>query len=780
MSKHTPPHAHPGAPFPSNEQILEFIKDSPGRVGKREIARAFNLDAEQKMQLKKVLKNLKDEGLLSSARKRFADPGALPPVTVLETTGTDIDGELLARPVVWESSVAPPLIYMAPVRRGQGALAVGDRVLARLTRVEDGEDGRPAYEARTIRRLDHAPADMLGVYKLDRAGHGRLRSTDRRQRSEFVVVDTNKLDVGEGDLVRAEVLPGKKLGLRQVKLREKFKRSGAQAISQIAIYDRSIPVEFSKDALAQAAAAGPASLDGREDLRSVPLITIDGEDARDFDDAVFAEPNPKCPGGWHLIVAIADVSWYVHPGDPLDRAAYERGNSVYFPDRVVPMLPEDLSNGWCSLRADEDHPCLAVHMWIDADGHLTRHKFVRAMIRSAARTTYTQIQAAHDGRPDDLTGPLVDPVIEPLFGAYRTLLKAREKRGVLELDLAERQIILDDDANVTGVVERERFDSHKLIEEFMVLANVAAAETLERVKQPCMYRVHDEPSPEKILSLREFLAGVNIPFAKGQVIRASHFNQILARVKDTDNSHMVSEVVLRSQAQAVYSPDNLGHFGLALRRYCHFTSPIRRYADLLVHRALVRGLSLGAGGLQDEHTDFTEQGEHLSTTERNAAGAERDAVDRFTALYLADRVGQTFKGRINGVTRFGVFVTLDDTGADGLVPIRSLGEDFFVHDEHSHTLWGRESGYEYHLGDKVEVVIVEADPMTGSTVFQITQGGRQGKPRPDGRGKAKADGPPAQSPGSPSRGRRGRAGTTPRKAKGKSRASRRKARQSQS
>ncbi|HEY9081540.1 ribonuclease R [Magnetovibrio sp.] len=770
MSKHTP-HV---APFPTKEQILEFIKDSPGRVGKREIARAFHLDAEQKMQLKKVLKDLKDEGQLQSSRKRFADPTALPPVTVLEVTATDLDGELLARPVVWDSPLEPPVIYMAPVRRGQGALGIGDRVLARMTRIDDTEDGKPAYEGNTIRRLEHAPADVLGVYKLDRAGNGRLRSTDRRQKDEFVVVDLNDIDIAEGDLVRAEVLPGKKLGLRQVKLREKINRTGAQAITQIAIYDRSIPVEFPEDALKQARAAGPATMENRVDLRDVPLITIDGEDARDFDDAVFAEADddPNNPGGWHLIVAIADVSWYVRPNDALDQSAFVRGNSVYFPDRVVPMLPEELSNGWCSLRPDEDHPCLAAHMWIDSEGHLKRHKFVRAMMRSVARTTYTQIENAHDGKPDDLTTPLLEPVIAPLYGAYRTLLKAREQRGVLELDLAERQIVLADDGTVAKVVERERFDSHKLIEEFMVLANVAAAETLERLKQPCMYRIHDEPSLEKLESLREFLEGVNIPFAKGQVVRASHFNQILAKVKDTANSHLVSEVVLRSQAQAVYSPENIGHFGLALRRYCHFTSPIRRYADLLVHRALVRGLKLGEGGLEDDHKDFKDQGEHLSVTERNAAGAERDAVDRFTALYLSDKVGNIFKGRINGVTRFGVFVTLDETGADGLVPIRSLGEDFFVHDEHNHVLWGRETGYEYHLGDKVEVLIVEADPITGSTVFQITQGGRQGKPRPDGRGKGKFAGAPGK--GRPV----GKANGKPKKSKGKSRASRRKARQS--
>jgi len=724
----TPSHV---APFPSHAQILEFIKDSPGRVGKREIARAFQLDSEQKLKLKKVLRTLKDEGKLQANRKNFADPAHLPNVTVIEVTGTDIDGDVLAKPVVWESKQHPPIIYVAPVRRGQTALGVGDRVLAKMTRIADTDNGKVAYEASTIRRLQQAPGDVLGVYKPDTAGGGgRLRATDRRVKGEYIVSDNGSISPEKGDLLRAEVLPGKKLGLRHVKLREKVSRTGPKSISMIAIYDRSIPVDFSKDSLLQAKAAKAAPLGDREDLRAIPLITIDGEDARDFDDAVFAEPDTDVnnPDGWHLIVAIADVSWYVRPDDVLDRDAYVRGNSVYFPDRVVPMLPEALSNGWCSLRPHEERPTIAAHMWIDAHGNLKKHKFVRALIKSAARTTYTQIQAARDGQPDELTKPLLENVISPLYGAYETLLKNRSARGVLELDLPERRIILDDDANVMGVETRDRFESHKLIEEFMILANVASAETLEQAKQPCMYRIHDEPSPEKISNLKEFLDSVSIPFAKGQVIRASHFNQILKKAKDTPNSHMVSEVVLRSQAQAEYNPANVGHFGLALNRYCHFTSPIRRYADLLVHRALVRGLNLGEGGLKEDHKDFKEVGEHLSVTERNAAGAERDAVDRFAALYLSEKIGQVLPGRINGVTRFGLFITMQESGADGLVPIRTLGDDFYIHDEHTHTLRGREQGHTYRLGDNVEVLITEADPITGSTVFQMMSGGSKGKP----------------------------------------------------
>ena len=708
---------HP-APFPSREDILKFIEESPERVGKREIGRAFHLDADQKLKLKKVLKELKDEGLLAKGRA-LSTPGALPPVAVVVVTGIDIDGEVLARPQAWDQEGDPPLIYMAPEKRGQPALGPDDRVLARLTPAADN-----TYEGHTIRRIGGAPDRVLGVYTLI-DGQGRLRSTDRKAKDDFMVASADALDAKPGDLVRAEVLPGRRLGLRQARILERLdKEGGAGTISLIAIHDNDIPTEFSSDALKLAAAAGAAPLGKREDLRALPLVTIDGADARDFDDAVFAEPDDdkKNKGGWHLKVAIADVSWYVRPGDGLDRDAYVRGNSVYFPDRVVPMLPEELSNGWCSLKPNEDRPCLVAHMDINSDGHLIGHRFSRALMRSQARLTYEQVQAARDGDPDEATAPLTKTVIAALYGAYEALTKARQERGVLELDLPERRVVVGDDGKVERVEMRERFDSHKLIEEFMIAANVAAAETLEKVRQPCMYRIHDEPSMDKMEALRQFLASLSIPLAKGQVVRADLFNRILAKVKDTANADMVNQVVLRSQAQAQYNPDNIGHFGLALRRYCHFTSPIRRYADLLVHRAMVSGLGLGDGGLEKNHKDFSVMGEVLSGLERRAAGAERSAVDRFTASYLADKVGIVFPGRINGVTRFGLFVTLNDSGADGLVPIRSLPDDYYIHDEAHHVLRGRRHKRTYQLGQLLDVMLMEADPISGSMIMEVFDG----------------------------------------------------------
>lgn len=770
------------APFPSRDEILKYIQETPGRVGKRELSRAFQLDGAQKIRLKKELKALGDEGLIERGHgRRYVEPGSLPSVTVLEVSGTDIDGEILAKPVTWEHETPPPTIYMAPMRQGQRALANGERVLARLEKLENVEEGRIVYEARTIRRIAHAPSEMLGVYMEHPSGEGRVRSTNRRHKSHFLITDDGGLDLKDGDLVLTQAVSGKRLGLPRVKVQEKLSRSGPKSISLIAIYEHDIPNRFPVEATEQAEAAVGASLGKREDLRKVPLITIDGEDARDFDDAVFAEADEQVDGGWHLIVAIADVSWYVHPESTLDKEAFKRGNSVYFPDRVVPMLPEALSNGWCSLVEGEDRPCMAVHLWIDAHGHLTRHRFVRALMHSFARTTYTQIQNARDGNPDEKTAPLIDGVINPLYGAYQSLLQARSQRGVLELDLPEKKIEIAEDGSVSGVSVRDRFDSHKLIEEFMILANVAAAETLENLKQPCMYRIHDEPSLEKLESLREFLATIDIPLARGQVMKPAEFNKILGKAENTDNAHLVNQVVLRSQSQAEYSPNNIGHFGLALKRYAHFTSPIRRYSDLLVHRALVRGLKAGDGGLQDNHKNYSEMGEHLCITERRASGAERDAVDRFTALYLSERMGAVFKGRISGVTRFGLFVELDETGADGLVPIRTLGNDYYEHDEAHHLLRGKRHGTIYRLGDRVEVMLMEADPITGGTTFEVLGDGDATSGPGGAKGRKKRTVAPTAKKGGAAGGRKGAKNSTgktkPKKAKGKSRASRRRARQ---
>jgi len=717
--------------------VLAYVQDNPDRSGKREIARAFKLDADQKRDLKKLLREMQQSGVLEKNRgRKYSEPGKLPNVTVLEVTGPDKDGDVRAKPVNWDAETEP-VIFMGPARRGTPAPGKGDRVLARLTETEPG-----VYTAQTIRQISSGPSKILGVVGIDE-GEIRIQPTDRRHKDELIVRPDDSMGAKEGELVRAEILPGKRLGLRHAKISERLESMDAPgAISLIAIHAYGIPNEFSAATIKLAEAATGRDLETRTDLRDVPLITIDGADARDFDDAVWAEPDAEAsnPDGWHLIVAIADVAAYVTPSDALDREARKRGNSVYFPDRVVPMLPEALSNGWCSLVPNEDRPCLAAHLWIDKNGHLLRHHFVRGLMRSHARLTYEQVQMAHDGQTDEATEPLVTSVISPLYGAFEVLKKYREERSALELEVAERQVHIGEDGKIARISPRQRLDSHKLIEEFMITANVAAAQSLEKHKQPCMYRIHDRPSPEKISAFSEFLETLDLRFAKGQVIKPIQFNQILEKSRNSPNSHMINQMVLRSQAQAEYSPDNIGHFGLALQRYCHFTSPIRRYSDLLVHRALIDAHKLGPDGLNNDGEDFEELGSHLCSTERRAASAERDAMDRYVAGYLAPRVGAIFTARINGVTRFGLFVTLDETGADGLIPISTLPGDYYDLDETGHLLIGQNSGNMYRLGQSVEVMLREATPVSGGLIFQIMDSGKEASTeRPRGR-KPKAKG----------------------------------------
>ena len=722
-------------PLPTKQQIIDFVRASPGKVGKREIARAFHVSGQDRPWLKSILKELTEDGIVTRSQRRALTPaGVLPEVALLDVFDTDIDGELIARPVEWKAAGPAPKVIMAPSGRGLPALAVGDRILARVAPA-----GAQLYEGKLIRRLQAAPDEIIGVYTTIDHRQGRIQLADKRARHELIVPIEHSLGALSGEVVLAEILAGRAFGLRHAKVKERLGKIGeARSLSLMAVHQHDIPTRFSDDALAEAKAAKPVHLGKREDLRDFPLVCIDPEDARDHDDAVFAEADSdaKNPGGWHVIVAIADVAWYVRPGSGLDRDARLRGNSVYFPDRVVPMLPEALSTELCSLLEAEPRACLAVHIWFDAEGNKRRHRFCRGLMRSRATLTYGQAQAAHEGRADEKTEPLLDDVIRPLYGAYAALSHARDRRAPLAIDLPERKVLLGIDGYIKAILPRERFDAHRLIEEFMIQANVCAAEALEAMHQPCMYRVHAEPSADKLEALRAFLATLDLNLAKGQALTPTIFNRILGKVAGAPQETLVNEVVLRAQAQAVYSPDNIGHFGLHLRRYAHFTSPIRRYADLLVHRALITGGKFGDGNLSAFDVDnFAATAELISNAERRAMAAEREALDRFTAAFLAARVGADFRGRISGVTRFGLFVKLEETGADGLIPISTLGDEFFVHDEVRHALVGRQSGTTYQLGQTVAVRLVEAAPITGGLRLELLDGGtpaskRRGKFRP--------------------------------------------------
>ena len=737
----------PAGRLPSEAEILEFVRQSKSSVGKREIARAFGLKGADKSELKKLLRAMSGEGKLARRGRRLRDSAALPEVTIAEIAALDRDGELIAVPVEWDeiaSGKAPRILIRARGREAPQTPAPGrgDRVLVKLT---PAADRAHPYEGRIIRKLSAEDNRILGVFRIVKGHGGRVVPVDKKSRNEFLVRAGDENGAQPGELVEVEVTRDRSRALPMARVRERLGDLKDQRnISLIAIHEHGIPTHFPDAALVETSALRNFDPSGREDLRSVPLITIDPLDARDHDDAVWAEPDgdPANPGGFRVIVAIADVARYVRPGTTLDREARIRGNSVYFPDRVVPMLPERISNDLCSLREKQDRAALACFMTFDRTGSKKSHRFARVVMRSAAKLAYEEAQAAIDGSPNTKTAALLDPVLRPLWRAFHALSQARGDRGPLELDLPERKILLD----AHGIIERifvpERLDAHKLIEEFMIQANVAAAETLEERRTPLIYRVHEPPAREKLQSLAEFLKTLGLPLPLGQVLKPRLFNGILQKVKNKDYENLVNQVVLRSQAQAVYSPENRGHFGLNLRRYAHFTSPIRRYADLIVHRALITALGLGKDGLSEEDKlSLVDTADLISSTERRAMAAERATIDRLVAAHLSDRIGTHFDARINGVVGAGLFVTLSETGADGFIPVSSLSGGYFVYDESSHALVGERTGETYRLGDRVEVELKEVTPVSGGIRFAMISPGRKGKPLPRrqaaGRAKAK-------------------------------------------
>ena len=766
--------------FPGRDAIVAFIRAQPGKIGTGEIAREFGLKNADRAELKRILRELADEGTIAKRGRKIHEVAALPPTVIADITGRDTDGELIATPTEWdeeESGAAPKIRIEFPRRPQPGTTAgVGDRALLRVEKNDDG-DTTP-YRGRVIRVIDQARARLLGIFRSLPDGGGRLVPVDKKQAGrELNIAKADGLGAQDGDLVSVDLVRTRGYGLGSAKVKERLgSLASEKAVSLIAIHAHEIPQAFSPSALRESEAAKPATLEGREDWRDVPLLTIDPPDAKDHDDAVHAEPDsdPNNKGGYILHVAIADVAFYVRPGSALDRDALTRGNSVYFPDRVVPMLPERISNDLCSLVPGEPRGALAVRMVIGNDGRKRSHSFHRVLMRSAAKLAYAQAQAAIDGRPDEVTGPLLDPILKPLYAAYELLKLARNERDPLDLDLPERKILLKSDGTVDRVIVPERLDAHRLIEEFMILANVAAAEMLEKKGLPLIYRVHDEPTQEKVHNLQEFLKTLDMPFAKTGAPRPALFNRVLAQVKGEDYEPLVNEVVLRSQAQAEYSAENYGHFGLNLRRYAHFTSPIRRYADLIVHRALIRALGLGEGALPPDETleNLSEVAAQISVTERRAMKAERETADRLIAHFLADKIGASFQGRISGVTRAGLFVKLEDTGADGLIPIRTLGTEYYNYDEARHALVGSRSGAMHRLGDVVHVRLVEAAPVAGALRFELLsegtvaprgreRDGRRDQSRPErnakahpGRGPRRKNRPPGKSkPGKPKKGK---------------------------
>ncbi|MGE0698083.1 MAG: ribonuclease R [Hyphomicrobiaceae bacterium] len=714
--------------LPSRDEIVRFVEGAQGKVGKREIAKAFGIKGGDRIGLKTLLAEMASEGALVGNRKALKRHGQVPAVAVLEIIDRDAEGELVAQPVAWEEDAGerPRILVLSPKgrrRESDMAMGVGDRILARIERLETADVHGYLHEAEPIKKLPREKRLLLGIFRKHARGGGTIDPIDRRDLKTWPVRDGGEGDAADGDLVRFDILSRHSGGVPEARVAKALGNPRDQRqISLIAVHAHGIPDEFPEVVLREVAHLPALEDDDRTDLTDIPLLTIDPRDARDHDDAVAAVPDtdPRNPGGFIVTVAIADVAAYVRPGTRLDREAELRGNSVYFPDRVVPMLPERISNDLCSLREGEARPCLAVTLVIDRDGNRRRHQFRRGLMRSAAKLAYEDAQAAFDGKPGEKAEPLMERSLAPLWAAYQALKRAREARAPLDLDLPERKILMDEAGRVARVTVPERLEAHRLIEEMMIQANVAAAETLEQHNAPCIYRVHDKPSKEKLANLARFLETLDIKLPKGEGLRPAEFNRVLAQARKLPVADLVNEVVLRSQAQAEYATANIGHFGLHLQRYAHFTSPIRRYADLLVHRSLIRALKLGKDGLRKEdEAHLSDVARSISEAERRAMAAERETSDRLLSAFLADRTGADFPARISGVTRSGLFVRLRETGADGFVPISTLGREFWHHDEDQHALVGERSGLAFRLGDEVEVRLVEAIPTAGALRFEM-------------------------------------------------------------
>lgn len=707
---------------------MQFLADNPNANSHRDIARIFGLKGHQRVALKNVLRDMEKEGLLGKTRKSYAVSDILPPVAVLNIIDVTDHGDLIAQPHSWDSGKGDvPQVRLPFQKRTRLTPGVGNKILARIEVIATQKNNR--YQGKIIKILSQTSDRILGLYK---KGHrsGQLIPLERKQ-SAFTICVGDTLNAKDGDLVVVKPYGGSNINRSKAKIIEVIGNPQSEkAVSMIALHTHDIEHEFSADALKQADRATAQTLGNRTDWRHLPFITIDPADAKDHDDALYASPDKdkNNPKGYLIYIAIADVAAYVPTGSPLDKEAQKRGNSVYFPDRVVPMLPERISNDLCSLRENEARCAIGLVLKLDKKGHVTDHQFHRVMIKSVAKLSYTQVQDAINGTPDKKTAPLLAPILKPLWAAYGLLKLARDRRQPLDLDIAERKLVLNAEGFVDHIVTPERLDAHKLVEEYMIQANVAAAKTLEKARVPLLYRVHDRPSEQKIDALRKFLTNIKLTMQK-DASTSGAFHALLTKAHNTAQQLVVNESVLRAQAQAEYTPFNVGHFGLNLTRYAHFTSPIRRYADLIVHRGLILALGLGKDGLSADQADQLAQiGAHISATERCAMKAERDTNDRLIAYFMATHVGKRFKAHVSGVTKSGLFVRISQNGAEGFIPIRLLGSDYYVYIEDERALIGEQTGETFRLGDSCDVRLAEAQWETGSLRFDMICEGKIIKP----------------------------------------------------
>ncbi|MCZ2204233.1 ribonuclease R [Bartonella sp. A05] len=712
--------------LPNKQDILAFITENPNLSSKREIAKAFNLKSDSRIWVKNVLRDLKENGLISKQRKKVITKEKLPPITLAKISAFDNNGGFIAQPLEWKSDQKPYIVILSSRRKKEVNVGIGDHVLVKVFRKKVLHSA--PYTGQIIRKINKQETTTLGVVR--KLENGQLLLEPIERKFNVLLLDTpSEIDIESGALVEIEMSKGTDYGLKSAKIKNILGHIDSEkALSMIALISKGIPYIFPEDVLEQAKNMKPSSSINREDWRQLPFVTIDPPDAKDHDDAVYAtkDEDPTNSGGWIVTVAIADVSHYVKAGSLLDKEAFKRGNSVYFPDRVVPMLPEYISNNLCSLREGEDRPALAVRMIFDSNGNKREHSFHRIIMRTVAKLSYQEMQSAIEGNTNKKTAFLLEDILQPLWKAYINLKNARNRRQPLELEIAEKKIILDENGQIKDVVVPPHLEAHRLIEEFMIQANVAAAETLKKYHQPFIYRIHDKPSLAKQEILRGFLKSLGISLSRGAELTSARLNNILKKVANTQQQELVNQVILRSQSQAEYNPKNIGHFGLNLNNYTHFTSPIRRYADLIIHRALIKILQLGDDILTDtQEQDLEKIATQISSYERRAMIAERETVDRLVAHYLADKVGHSFGGRISGVTKAGLFISLDKLNADGFVPISTLKNDYYHFDETQHALIGKRCRKCYQLGDIVDVKLVEVQPLAGSLCFEMLT-----KPRP--------------------------------------------------
>lgn len=688
-------------PIPSREYILEYLAEKGRPATYEQVLEDLGLKSEEECEaLRRRLIAMSRDGQLLRNRK-----GAYGPLAKMEMIAGRVIGHKDGFGFVVPDDGSEDL-FLSP--RNMRSVFHGDRVMVRVANI----DSRGRREGTIVEVLEHNTQQLVGRIYLE-SGAAYVEASNQRINQEILIPPDATKGAENGQIVVVAIVNqpdrfGRPIG-EVVEIMGDHMAPGMEI--NVAIRNHDLPFVFPDEVL-QEASKYPAyvteeAIAGRVDLRHLPFVTIDGEDARDFDDAVYCVPREN--GGWKLFVAIADVSYYVRPGMMLDKEAYSRGNSVYFPARVIPMLPEALSNNLCSLNPNVDRLVMVCEMTIQENGRISHFEFHEAVIKSHRRLTYTQVHKMMEKKDQRMRDQFADvvPYLEHLYKLFHVLHKARDTRGAIDFDMPETKIVYGKDRKIEKIVPYERFDSHRVIEECMLCANISAAQFLQKHEQPGLYRVHEGPRQEKLEDLRRFLGTIGIKMPAHRDPVPGDYAKILREVKERPDANMIQTMLLRSMSQAVYSPDNKGHFGLSYDAYAHFTSPIRRYPDLLVHRSIKH--ILNEKNPQVDNGYFGQAGEHCSMTERRADDATSEVTDWLKCEFMMDKVGQEFEGRVSGVTNFGIFVELKDFYVEGLVHISTLPDDYYQFDAISHVLIGERTGKSYRIGDEIKIQVARVN-----------------------------------------------------------------------